>query len=306
MQYIDVLLYKIDVRGLAMQVNEWRQHYNAERFGFHLHQVNGGTGWHYPEHTHKGFCELVCATHGTFRHVINGRGGVQESGEMVFIRDRDVHETGGRKFVYVNVAFPLDWLKRLEHYMDRPGELDGLLSAADPPRTTILRAERYVYNQWLSRLLQNMAHPDGRCYFAQFLLFALWQHLNPGVDRGSAPGCPDWLREVLSWLEQKREPLPSLQDLVRRSGRCHEHFTRQFTRYIGATPSRYLATRKIDRAAGMLVTTNRKLMDICQEAGFANESYFFRLFRQFKGMSPRAYRQTHGPRSISVPRGFLR
>ena len=105
---------------------------------------------------------------------------------------------------------------------------------------------------------------------------------------------PPWLRELLLWLGEHRDDHPTLSDLVRRSCRCHEHFTREFSRHMGTTPSRYLADLKIDRAAEMLVTTNHKLLEICHASGFENESYFFRLFRRRKGCSPRAYRMTFG------------
>ena len=48
----------------------------------------------------------------------------------------------------------------------------------------------------------------------------------------------------------------------------------------------------------MLITTNHKLFQVCQEAGFDNESYFFRLFRKLKRMSPMEYRRAYAPRSI--------
>ena len=95
--------------------------------GFRIHKIMGGQGWSFPEHTHHRYCELVCATKGEFRHVINGQDSVQRAGEIVLIREADSHTLSGRHFSYVNVMFEENWLIRLERFMEVPGMTESLL-----------------------------------------------------------------------------------------------------------------------------------------------------------------------------------
>jgi transcriptional regulator GlxA family with amidase domain len=138
----------------------------------------------------------------------------------------------------------------------------------------------------------------GRRLFARFLLSTVVEHLMPVPERDVPDRAPDWLRRTMEWLNRNRGQVPAVGDLVRESCRSHEHFTRQFSKWYGVSPARYLADLRVDRAADMLVSTNDKLLDICHSVGFENEGYFYRQFRQRKKMTPLAYRRAHGPRSI--------
>ena len=277
---------------------QWVDDEANRKTGFWIHKIVGDAGWSFPTHTHHGFCELVCATSGTFRHVINGRQTEQTAGDLVLIRETDCHELAGKHFVYVNVMFPAHWLTRLSQFMDIPETADSLLAAKEPPRARVPKTEIAHFSRTLDVLRTNSNSHNGRHLFAQFLLTAVAKHLNPVSEPDIMAGLPGWLHETLVWLRQNRSPATSVQDLVKHSCRCHEHFTRQFTHYLGSTPSAYLAGLKIEHAAEMLITTNHKLFQVCQEAGFDNESYFFRLFRKLKRMSPMEYRRAYAPRSI--------
>ncbi len=276
----------------------WKTNDATTLAGYSVHKIVGRRTWSFPEHGHDGFGELVCATAGSFRNTINGLEYTQEAGNVIFVRSSDVHSLAGSNFSYVNVIFQSDWLVRMEHFVQSPGLAESLLGAARPPQATIRPSDRAEYERALNRLLANSTSAYGRRLFARFLLMIVTQYLSPPAVPGLSSNLPAWLVETVSWISRNRERLPSLADIIRHSCRCHEHFTREFSRHMGMPPSLYLANLRIDRAAEMLVTTNYKTIDICHAAGFENESYFYRLFRERKKMTPRAWRQNYGPRSV--------
>lgn len=276
----------------------WTETPGDGKAGFHIQRVCGGKGWSYPEHTHKQFCEMVCATQGSFLHVINGAKRVQTAGEIIFIREMDVHRLAGRNFTCVNVMFRPDWLKRLEHFTQFAGMDNVLLQAPSAPCATIPAGERKYYRTALDQLLTNSTSHHGRCLFADFLLTMVSFHLAPPSDHDFPAGLPDWFKKTLVWIAADRQNIPTLAEVIRRSCRCHEHLTREFMHHMGVTPSNYLTGLRIERAAEVLITTNNKLADIARGTGFENESYFFRAFRRAKGMTPLKYRKLYGPRSI--------
>lgn len=85
-----------------------------------------------------------------------------------------------------------------------------------------------------------------------------------------------------------------LEELVRLSGKCHEHFAREFAKRLGMTPARYLARHRIERAARMLAKSNLKTSVISKACGFDSVSHFFRQFTPLERDAPVCLPTDHG------------
>jgi AraC-like DNA-binding protein len=73
------------------------------------------------------------------------------------------------------------------------------------------------------------------------------------------------------------------------------HFSREFRRAFGETPHQYLLTRRMERAAALLRTTDRSVADICLTVGLRSVGSFTTTFGRAFGMSPTAYRAAYPP-----------
>ena len=282
-----------------MKQTLWPVNADCSQSGYSIHKILGRSdGWSYPEHTHRGYCEMVCATEGRFQHVVGGQPLLQEAGMVVMIREDESHELSGRDFAYVNLMCTPDWLARLDHFVQVGCPAERLLAAKQAPRAIIPPDWRKCWVQELEQLLANSASSRGRSIFMRFLLSMVVDHLAPAQDQSIPPDMPNWLQQTLDWVARNRTTVPTVAELVKHGGRCHEHVTRQFTQHVGMSPTRYLSNLRVDRAADLLATTNYKLLDICHAVGFENEGYFYRSFRTRKGVTPLNFRRIHGPRSI--------
>jgi AraC family transcriptional regulator len=67
-------------------------------------------------------------------------------------------------------------------------------------------------------------------------------------------------------------------------------FARGFKKATGRSPHQFLLERRVELAKDLLRSTDRKLADIAQAAGFANQSHFAAVFRQRCQTTPLAYR----------------
>ena len=92
------------------------------------------------------------------------------------------------------------------------------------------------------------------------------------------------------------EPL-TVDDLARAAGLSRAHFSREFRRAFGESPHAYLLTRRLERAAALLRTTDRSVADICFSVGLASVGSFTTSFTRTFGSSPVAYRAKHPPAS---------
>ena len=78
--------------------------------------------------------------------------------------------------------------------------------------------------------------------------------------------------------------------LARIAGLSMPQFNRRFRAVTGASPARYLITRKIDRARKLLAETPMTLSEIAEALGYSDVFYFHRQFRAETGRTPRASR----------------
>ena len=99
------------------------------------------------------------------------------------------------------------------------------------------------------------------------------------------------------------EPL-SVADLAAAAALSPAHFSRQFRRAFGESPHQYLLTRRLERAAALLCTSDWSIADICYAVGAHSVGSFTTSFRRVFGQTPRAYRSAHPPAEwqVRIPR----
>jgi AraC-like DNA-binding protein len=92
------------------------------------------------------------------------------------------------------------------------------------------------------------------------------------------------------------EPL-DVDDLAAAAGLSRAHFSREFRRAFGESPHAYLLTRRLERAAALLRTTDHSVADICFSVGLQSVGSFTTSFTRTYGASPTAYRASFPPAS---------
>jgi AraC-like DNA-binding protein len=88
-----------------------------------------------------------------------------------------------------------------------------------------------------------------------------------------------------------------VNDLAGAAGLSRAHFSREFRRAFGESPHAYLLTRRLERAAALLRSTDRTVADICFSVGLKSVGSFTTSFTRAYGRSPTAYRAEYPPAS---------
>jgi AraC-like DNA-binding protein len=91
-----------------------------------------------------------------------------------------------------------------------------------------------------------------------------------------------------------REPL-DVKALARAARLSPAHFSRQFRREFGQSPHQYLLMRRLERAASLLLSTDRSVADVCLTVGLRSVGSFTTSFGRMFGMTPTQYRAAHPP-----------
>src|ERR1700748_2033479 len=90
------------------------------------------------------------------------------------------------------------------------------------------------------------------------------------------------------------EPL-GVDDLAAAAGLSRAHFSREFRRAFGDSPHGYLLTRRLERAAALLRTTDHSVAEICLSVGLTSVASFTTSFKRMFNETPTAYRARFPP-----------
>ncbi len=103
------------------------------------------------------------------------------------------------------------------------------------------------------------------------------------------------------------EPL-DVEQMARAAGLSRAHFSREFRRAFGESPHAYLLTRRLERAAALLRTTDNSVAEVCLAVGLQGIGSFTTSFKRAYGVTPTAYRASFPPasRNALVPACIVR
>ncbi len=69
------------------------------------------------------------------------------------------------------------------------------------------------------------------------------------------------------------------------------HFMRTFNHLVHHTPFDYLTRRRLSEAAKMILSTDRRLMDVAMDYGFSSQESFSRAFKRMFNIQPSQWRE---------------
>ena len=99
------------------------------------------------------------------------------------------------------------------------------------------------------------------------------------------------LKSVLACIENNYNRELPLSELVEVAGLSPKYLCRAFSSLTGKTPVEYLNEYRVECACVLLSATDRALLDVAYSCGFNDQSYFIKLFKRYKGVTPGEYRR---------------
>lgn len=103
----------------------------------------------------------------------------------------------------------------------------------------------------------------------------------------------------------------TLDDVADHVGYSPFHLARAFERQLGIPPGKFLTAQRFQRAKRLLLDTDEKVVDVCNEVGFCAQGTFTTRFTALVGVNPQQFRRLpdfladHPPQPI-IMHGTLR
>ncbi len=246
---------------------------------------------------------LVCEGRGRF--IVEQRAYEVAAGDVLLVGGREFHRLEAGPGCALRVAsihfrpelvhapgdsqLGFEYLRPFQH---RGKGFSHRIAATDLPRGYVLDRVRGLYEEIEAKRVD---YPLAvRTYLAD-ILFVVSRHyrlsgceLAPSNQRAREF---DRLLEVFSFIRKNcHERLP-LERMAKMAHMSPGYFCRFFKATTGDTPTGYILRLRVDLAADLLSNSAMSVTDVAYATGFSSHSYFDRVFKRLKGMTPLEYRR---------------
>ena len=103
-------------------------------------------------------------------------------------------------------------------------------------------------------------------------------------------GTSVFFANILEYIDTHSFETIQVQELAEKSGMSYSNFARLFKKQYGRSCKEYIEYIRIAKAEELVLYSDFDISYIAQEAGFADTSHFIRIYKKFKGETPKQAR----------------
>ncbi|MGH4137863.1 helix-turn-helix domain-containing protein [Clostridium sp.] len=239
-------------------------------------------------HSHD-YYELFLVNKGRAIHSVNGYTQPLSPAMIVFVRPNDYHyyDNMTSDFQITNVIIPVEIINELFAYLSSGFVPERLLSI---PFSPSIQISQINFNNLMTEfeelvVFKNLMNDKVNSQL-RIVIMNIITHYFPIEFTKNKTSMPNWLRWLSLEMLKKDNFTEGLPAMYRLSCKTNEHMTRVCHKYLNKTPTQFINEIRVVHSAQLLISTNRKVIDICYDVGFENLSNYYHLFNKLYGMSP--------------------
>ncbi len=245
-------------------------------------------------HWHDEF-ELIHVLSGDLRFTVDGVEHRLSAGDTAFVAGGQAHAASPQHCVYECVVFDPAMLLRsgdaCKAYLHRIQSGSIVVASCFPASCLPIRE---TMERLFRTAFQPNRQPNALLVFGALLDF-FGLVFEQGAYTESTSSLPQrarrmrHLKQVVTFIEQHYPEPITLTDMAETVHMNPRYFCRFFRQMTRRTPIDYLNRYRIDCACQELSTTEKSVTEVALDCGFNDISYFIKLFRRYKGISPGKY-----------------
>ena len=110
-------------------------------------------------------------------------------------------------------------------------------------------------------------------------------------NREETKGCSAETKAVLAYIRLHLSDDIRMEDITEDTGYSKSHISELFKADTGRTIREYIAEKRCEKAAELLISTSLPIQDISFRVGYPDNNYFVKVFRKQFAMTPTEFRQ---------------
>jgi len=212
-------------------------------------------------------------------------------GDLITIEPDEVHT--GEPLTAEGWSYRMLYIPR--EIMSRANGQDALPRFAS---TCVHDSELAVRLARVHRLLEQKGDPLHQEAALMNALHAICTRHAPERQVAVQATSPNALRRVREYLQAHFAERVCLGDLTVVAGMSAFHLIRQFRRYYGVPPYRYLELVRVEHAR-LLLRRGARISEVAFATGFSDQSHLTRQFKRVHGVTPGSYAQSYRPHPMT-------
>lgn len=265
-----------------------------------------GAGNVYPAHYHS-YIEILYGISGDYEILLNGKCHHFSSGDLVIINSREVHQidslsTSGGRYIVLRFEPELIYNSMFSNYLQLKYVLPFILETAKHQK--IIKKEE-ISVTFIPELLYNMLDEfESQTYGYElaiknhigriFLWLLRYFHQNGSdffITSDSNLDLLERLQPAFDYIALHYDESLTAPRLATLCNMSPSYFSRSFNAQMGMSLNEYINYIRITEAEKLLISTTMNITEIANTVGFNTTSYFIKLFKICKNISPKQFRK---------------
>lgn len=242
-------------------------------------------------HHHRSY-QIYYLVNGECEHFIENRFFTVVTGDLVLIPPKVMHRTEGEGGLHFLVHFTDAFLQRF--FTDSVltpllSSLPAVFRADGPEQERILSMLNAMHTEY-TRSVQEQS-PLNELLISGYLyhiLFAMVHTSNNYISRSKSD---DRMAQIIQFINENYNHINDIEQIAEHFFISKYHLCRFFRKNLGISLVTYLNTIKIREACTMIKNGCSNMTEVAILCGFNSSSYFCKVFKKEKGISPTEFRK---------------
>lgn len=242
-------------------------------------------------HSHHSF-EIYCLVKGSREYFIEDRFFMVQEGDVVLVPRKVFHRTAGEGGMRFLVHFSEAFLRQFFTEAALAPILNGLpvvFRGEDRERNHIL----FILNTLLTEYsrCEREQLPQNESLLAGYLfqlLFTMVYSKNTYVPHNNEDVR---ITEIVQYINENYNSINEIEQIAEHFYISKYHLCRYFRKKLGVQLVAYLNAIKIREACNLIKSGCSNMTQVAMQCGFNSSSYFCKVFKKEKGISPSEYRK---------------
>ena len=260
----------------------------------------------FPAHYHS-YIEILYGISGTYEVILNGQCHKFLEGDLVLINSKEVHQINacselGGQYIVLRFEPEIIYNSMFQNHLQLKYVLPFILESSKHQKVI---KKAIIETIFIPELLYEILKEDKMKAYGYEL--AIKNHIGRiflWILRYFHETCTDFVLSQLSDITFIKRLQPSFDyvlehypeelkatDMAALCNMSSSYFSRTFNQQMGMNFNEYVNYIRIMEAEKLLVSTLMNITEIANAIGFSTTSYFIKLFKNYKNISPKQFRK---------------